>query len=247
MSARHLLPIALFLAVLSVRCSSSPAAPVGSVSVTVTTTTTTTTTIPGVNAGAIAATPSGVGLAAATVYSFAFTTPASGGVAPYTFGWTFGDGEEGAGPAPSHVYMNTGNFTVTVTVTDSRGTSARTSTTVSLRSVSGHWTAALGAGPPVEPIDLVQNQGAVTAAINDPVSGFGSGSGTVSNPRTLAITASFGAGTPTAFGATFVGQLNDTLTTWTGTASGFAGCPCTFTATRPTADAVVVRSTSARR
>jgi len=55
----------------------------------------------------------------------------------------------------------------------------------------------------------------------------------VSNPRSLAVSATYNAGTPTAFGVTYVGQLNDTLTTWSGTVNGYAGCPCTFTATRP--------------
>jgi PKD domain len=166
MPARYLVPTVVLLAAASSGCGNAPAAPVGTVSVTVTTTTTTTTTIPGVNAGAIGATPSGVGLAAATVYSFAFTTQPSGGVAPYTFAWTFGDGQEGAGPSPAHVYMATGNFTATVTA---------------------------------------------------------------------------------PFAATFLGQLNDTLTTWTGTVSGFAGCPCSFIATRPSADASLIKTTSADR
>lgn len=246
MSVRYVLPVAVLLAVVSIRCAGSPTDPVGSVSVTVTTTTTTTTTIPGVNPGAITSSPAGIGLAAATVYSFSFATPASGGVPPYTFAWTFGDGEGGAGVAPSHVYMNTGDFPAAVTVTDSRGTSARASTAVSVRSVSGRWTASFGAGPPSEPIDLVQNQGAVTATINDPVNGLASGAGSVANPRTMSISATFSAA-KSPFGATFVGQIDDTLTTWTGTANGFAGCPCTFTATRPAAAvAALVRSAADR-
>lgn len=242
MSVRYLLPIALLLVVASVRCGKSPTDPVGTVSLTVTTTTTTTTVIPAVSAGAISASPAGVGLVAATVYSFSFPTPASGGVPPYTFAWTFGDGEEGAGIAPSHVYMSTGSFTPIVTVTDSRGMSARASTAVSVHSVTGGWTASFGAGPPSEPIDLVQNQGAVMATINDPARGLGSGGGSVSNPRNLSISATFAAATP-PFGATFVGRLDETLLTWTGTATGFPGCPCTFTATRPAiAGDAVVRS-----
>jgi hypothetical protein len=246
MSARYSVLVVALLAAVSIRCSGSPPSPVGSVSVTVTTTTTTTTTIPGVNAGAISAAPAGTGLAAATVYSFSFTTQPSGGVAPYTFVWAFGDGQEGAGPSPAHVYMNTGNFTASATVTDTTGKSARTSSAVSIRGVSGHWTAAFGAGPPNEPIDLVQTQSTVVATINDPTSGLGTGSGTVTNPRNLAATVTFATAVP-PFAAAFVGQLDDALTTWTGTVTGFTGCPCTFKATRPSADAMSVRPTSVAR
>jgi PKD repeat protein len=236
MSARTLLPIIVLLAAVSIRCGGSPSAPAGTVSVTVTTTTTTTTVIPALGAGAVSASPAGIGLVSATVYTFGFATPPSGGVPPYTYAWTFGDGEEGSGAAPAHVYANTGGFTASVTVTDSKGTAARASTTVVARSVTGHWTATFeGTGPQPEPIDLLQNQAAVSATINDTANalGFGSGSGNVSNPRSLSISATFGAGTPAAVGVTFVGRIDDTLTTWTGTATGYKGCPCTFTATRP--------------
>jgi hypothetical protein len=237
MSVRKLLPIAVLLAAVSIRCGGSPSEPAGTVSVTVTTTTTTTTTIPVLAAGAVSASPAGIGLAAATVYTFAFATPPSGGVPPYTYAWSFGDGAEGSGIAPSHVYANTGDFTATVTVTDTRGETARASTGVPVRSVTGRWTATFegATAPQSEPIDLVQNQTAVTATINDTANalGFGSGAGNVSNPRSLSISATFGAGSPTALGVTFVGRIDDALTTWTGTATGYTGCPCAFTAKRP--------------
>jgi hypothetical protein len=239
MSVRKLLPIALLLAAFSIRCAGTPSEPAGAVSVTVTTTTTTTTTIPAVSAGAIGASPAGTGLAAATVYTFAFTTPPSGGVPPYTYAWSFGDGADGAGSAPSHLYTSTGNFTARVTVADTRGISAQAAATVAVRSVTGHWIATFegGAVPLAEAIDLVQNQTAVTATINDTANAFGlaSGAGNVSNPRSLSISVIFGAGTPTAFAATLVGRLDDTLTTWTGTATGYVNCPCGFTANRPAA------------
>jgi hypothetical protein len=251
MSVRNLLPIAVLLAAVSIRCAGSPSEPAGTVSVTVTTTTTTTTTIPELSAGAISASPTGIGLAAATVYTFVFVTPPSGGVPPYTYAWSFGDGAEGGGSAPSHVFANTGNFTATTTVTDTRGMSARASADVSVRSVTGRWTATFagGTGPQPEPIDLVQNQTAVTATINDTANGLGfaSGTGNVSNPRSLSISATFGAGTPTAFAVTYAGRIDDTLTTWTGTATGYMGCPCTFTARRPAVIDGLGMSSPARR
>ncbi|MDE1835840.1 MAG: PKD domain-containing protein [Euryarchaeota archaeon] len=48
-----------------------------------------------------------------------FNGTASGGSAPYTFSWYFGDGTYGTGRNPWHVYVTGGNFTVTLTVTDS--------------------------------------------------------------------------------------------------------------------------------
>jgi PKD domain len=239
MSVRKLLPIALLLAAVSIRCAGSPSEPEGTVSVTVTTTTTTTTSttttvIPPLIAGGVSETPTGIGLAAATVFTFA-AAPPSGGVPPYTFAWNFGDGAEGAGSAPTHVYANTGLFTVVVTATDSAGTSAQASDRVQVRAVTGRWTATLTppSGLQPKPIDLVQNQTAVTATINEPApNGLATGTGNVSNPRSLAVSATYSSATP-PFAVSYVGQLNDTLTTWSGTVNGYPGCPCTFTATRP--------------
>jgi pectate lyase len=49
---------------------------------------------------------------------------ASGGVAPYTFTWSFGDGSSAAGQSVSHAYASAGTYTVSLTVTDARGTQA---------------------------------------------------------------------------------------------------------------------------
>jgi hypothetical protein len=239
MSVRKLLPIALLLAAVSIRCAGSPSEPEGTVSVTVTTTTTTTTSttttvIPPLVAGGVSESPTGIGLASATVFTFT-AAPPSGGVPPYTFAWNFGDGAEGAGSAPTHVYANTGLFGVVVTATDSAGTSAQASDRVAVRAVTGRWTATLSPpSGPTKPIDLVQNQTAVTATINDTAlnTGLGTGTGNVSNPRSLAVTITYNSATP-PFAASYIGQLNDTLTTWSGTVNGYTGCPCTFVATRP--------------
>ena len=138
---RKLLPIVLLLAAVSIRCSGSPSEPEGMVlvtqttstttSTTTTTTSTTTTVIPAFTPGGIATSPAGQGLAAATVFSFVFAPPPSGGVPPYTFMWNFGDGAEGAGAAPTHVYPITGTFTAVATAIDSRGMTAQASATVS--------------------------------------------------------------------------------------------------------------------
>ena len=56
--------------------------------------------------------------------SVSFTCSATGGAAPYSYGWTFGDGNTGSGPAVNHVYQSAGAMTVTCTATDSASASA---------------------------------------------------------------------------------------------------------------------------
>jgi PKD repeat protein len=48
-----------------------------------------------------------------------FTSSVSGGLAPYTYSWDFGDGTSSTLPSPSHSYTSPGTYTVTLTVTDS--------------------------------------------------------------------------------------------------------------------------------
>src|SRR3989454_614674 len=62
--------------------------------------------------------------------SVSFTCSATGGAAPYAYGWTFGDGNTGSGPAVSHVYQSAGAMTVTCTATDSSSASAAASKSV---------------------------------------------------------------------------------------------------------------------
>jgi hypothetical protein len=227
----------LFLAALWVSaCSGSPTQGDGKVSITLTTTTTTTTAIPQLTAGAIAASPSGTGVAAATVYTFQYASQPAGGVPPYTFAWKFGDGIDGAGATTSHAYASTGDFIVTGTATDTRGASASTTTTVSVRSVTGRWIAkAQGVALASEPIDILQTGASVTATVNSTNGfGLGTGSGTLANPRVLSITVTHATAVP-PFAAAYVGTIDSTLSTWTGTVTGYAPCPCTFIATRASA------------
>jgi PKD repeat protein len=48
-----------------------------------------------------------------------FSATVTGGTAPYTSSWDFGDGNKASGSlTPSHTYANSGTYTVTLTVTD---------------------------------------------------------------------------------------------------------------------------------
>src|SRR5213594_4120036 len=73
--------------------------------------------------------------------SVSFTCSATGGAAPYSYDWTFGDGNTGSGPAVNHVYQSAGAMTVTCTATDSASASAAASKSVDVSpspSVAAH-------------------------------------------------------------------------------------------------------------
>jgi PKD repeat protein len=53
-----------------------------------------------------------------------FSSTPSGGLAPYTYAWNFGDASTGTGPSPSHTYTSGGTFSVNLNVTDANGATA---------------------------------------------------------------------------------------------------------------------------
>ncbi len=57
-----------------------------------------------------------------TAFTVDFVSTTSGGTAPYTFLWEFGDGATSTEENPSHTYTSTGPFTVTLTVMDAENT-----------------------------------------------------------------------------------------------------------------------------
>ncbi len=73
-----------------------------------------------------------------------FTGSATGGIAPYTFSWTFGDGATATGGSATHSYSTSGSYTVVLTVTDSAGLTASASNTIIVsQSVSPDFTIAV--------------------------------------------------------------------------------------------------------
>jgi PKD repeat protein len=67
----------------------------------------------------------------------AFAGSVTGGVAPYTYAWNFGDGGTASGSlTPSRTYADNGIYTATLTVTDSGGRSATATRVVTVNNVA---------------------------------------------------------------------------------------------------------------
>ncbi len=50
-----------------------------------------------------------------------FSSSVAGGLGPYTYEWSFGDGATSTDPTPTHTYRGPGTFTVTLTARDAEG------------------------------------------------------------------------------------------------------------------------------
>ncbi len=61
-----------------------------------------------------------------------FTGLVHGGLAPFTYLWTFGDGGTADTPSVSHTYIQTGTFDVTLTVTDACGLEAQATAPITI-------------------------------------------------------------------------------------------------------------------
>jgi len=70
---------------------------------------------------------------AGNLSTIAFTAGVSGGVSPYTYNWSFGDGTSSALVNPTHTYTGPGNYAVVLTVTDYSGASRSSSQAVRIK------------------------------------------------------------------------------------------------------------------
>ncbi|MDH7513965.1 MAG: PKD domain-containing protein [Clostridiales bacterium] len=76
-----------------------------------------------------------------------FTGSASGGSPPYSYNWSFGDGQSSSSQNPSHTYSSASNYTATLTVTDSKGTNANNSVSITVTSPPPQLVASASASP----------------------------------------------------------------------------------------------------
>jgi PKD repeat protein len=67
-----------------------------------------------------------------------FNVAASGGLPPYEYAWTFGDGNRSAVRSPAHEYLRVGTYVVQVTVTDQSGDTSTNVLSVTVSAVSTH-------------------------------------------------------------------------------------------------------------
>ena len=80
----------------------------------------------------IAASP----LSASVGAAVAFTSTPAGGTSPYSYAWSFGDGQSATTRNATHAFGSTGVFVVNLTVTDSSGHSAHASVSVTVSASS---------------------------------------------------------------------------------------------------------------
>lgn len=89
-----------------------------------------------------------------------FTDTSTGGTAPLTYSWTFGDGGTSTQASPSHTYAESGIYTVTLAVRDRTGATDSHSRSVTVSPVPAATAANSGPYCPGETISLVASGGA---------------------------------------------------------------------------------------
>jgi PKD repeat protein len=67
----------------------------------------------------------------------AFVGQADGGIPPYMYNWSFGDGSTSSEQNPSHSYASYGRYTVSLTVTDGRGNRSMSTLSVQVGAAPG--------------------------------------------------------------------------------------------------------------
>jgi choice-of-anchor A domain-containing protein len=79
--------------------------------------------------------------------AYSFTNSTTGGTAPITYSWNFGDGGNSSLEGPSHSYLYPNSYTVTLVATDANG--ATSTKTATIQSVAG--------SKPVADFNIIQN------------------------------------------------------------------------------------------
>jgi PKD repeat protein len=102
-----------------------------------------------------------------------------------TYQWDFGDGTSQGGQSVSHVFMREGALNVVLTMRDAKGAQTTAASTVTVKSLTGHWVDI----DPRYQVDLVQTGSSFTGSVS--ASGFGRvsdvSSGRVNSPRSVAF------------------------------------------------------------
>jgi PKD repeat protein len=76
-----------------------------------------------------------------------FTGSATGGTAPYSYSWNFGDDQASTSQNPFHAYTSEGDYTATLTVTDNKGANAVESQVITVTKAGASLAAAISATP----------------------------------------------------------------------------------------------------
>ena len=76
----------------------------------------------------LTASPSGSPPSGTAPFTVTFSAGASGGCAPLSYAWDFGDGETSTEENPTHEYTKDGTYTAALTVTDSKGATTKAGT-----------------------------------------------------------------------------------------------------------------------
>ncbi len=124
----------------------------------------------------------------------------SGGVAPFSYSWSFGDGAAGAGDSVSHIYQIAGAYDYQVNVTDSNGCAGSCSGTAIISTeLSAGFETSTDAGCPVLKVDFFNTSVYAITYLWD----FGDGTTSVlENPSHFYLNSGLYTVTLMAFGAT---------------------------------------------
>lgn len=86
--------------------------------------------------------------------SVGFTARGAGGSGPYTYAWTFGDGDQATGENVTHIYTLAGTYDANVTVTDGIGGQASSEDTILVTAPTSGLSVSVQATPEVGPAPL---------------------------------------------------------------------------------------------